>query len=110
MITWSLSLTANQIAVMKALQNREYGKPWDRDTGEITHWITGVRGLLKEGLIEHRVEMRPGCTNISDPNRSGQFLTARGRFILKMIEEDLEKFIRKTERPRQKAARAEKAA
>lgn len=95
MIHWSLTLTGNQIAVMKALKDRKYGvKRSDEETRaqlEITHWITGVRGLLKEGLIECFAP--PEGKDKYDYSKRGQFLTERGRFILRMIEEDIEKFL-----------------
>lgn len=90
MIQWSLTLTGNQIAVLKALEGREFGKPWHRD-GNISHWVTGVRPLLREGLIEHRETKTK--TGYTDMDRTGQFLTDRGRFILDMIEKDVQKFL-----------------
>lgn len=105
MIHWSLTLTGNQVAVLKALKNREFGKPWESG-GQISHWITGVRALLKEGLIEHR-ETKQANGLYNDQTRSGQFLTPRGRFILQMIEEDLEKFLSADVPKRKRSAKSE---
>lgn len=97
MIQWNLTLTGNQIAVLKSLKDREFGKEWDGGKG-ITHWITGVRPLIREGLIEHRQTMMPNGKYV-DPLRTGQFITERGRFILKMIEQDLAQFLGVSEKP-----------
>ncbi len=109
MIHWTLGLTGNQIAVLKALKGREFGKPWDRDgSPAITHWVTGVRGLLKENLIYH-IETKIPNSRLNDHTRTGQFLTERGKFILEMIEQDLEKFLDHTQtkkRGRPKSAAA----
>lgn len=111
MIHWTLSLTGNQIAVLKALKGREFGKPWDRDNNPaITHWITGVRGLLKENLIYHVQTMYKDRPNIADGSRSGQFLTERGKFILEMIEQDLAKFLDQTQPKKRHKPQKENAA
>jgi len=91
MIQWSLTLTGNQISVLKALKHRKFGEPFDMGDG-ISHWISGIRPLIKEGLIEHRETRKPN-SQYNDSTRTGQFLTERGRFILQMIEQDVEKFL-----------------
>ena len=102
MIQWNLTLTGNQIAILKSLEHREFGKAHEH--AHITHWIGGIRTLIRESLIEHReTYARPG---IIDQTRSGQFLTDRGRFILKMVEQDIAKFLE----PRRKATKREKVA
>ena len=92
MIQWSLTLTGNQVAILKALEPRRYGEKSEYHDSGISHCITGIRPLLREGLIEHLETKLPG-SNLNDQTRSGQFLTERGRFILRMIEQDIAKFL-----------------
>ncbi len=108
MIQWSLTLTGNQIAVLKALEARKFGEEWSGGH-DISHWITGVRPLLREGLIEH-FETKNPRTGYNDMARTGQFLTARGRFILRMIEEDFAKFLKASDLPARKKEKVKVAA
>lgn len=109
MIQWTLTLTGNQVAILKSLESREFGKPFD-SPHDISHWISGIRPLLREGLLEHRETKNP-TTGYNDQTRTGQFLTERGRFILHMIEEDLARFLEPTNLPaRRKPARKAAAA
>lgn len=114
MIQWSLTLTGNQIAVMRALRGRVKGKLSDEYhelSRDLSHWPVGVRTLLrtllKEGLIEHCRVFQAGhgekdLVPLVDPARSGQFLTERGRFVLQMIEQDIVQFLT----PKRKKAKA----
>lgn len=95
MIQWSLTLTGNQIALLRAYRHREFGKPFDVET-DSRGYIAGTRTLCREGLMEHRTTLlkpdRNGGRYI-DATRTGVFLTERGQFILKMIEADIQRFM-----------------
>ena len=108
MIQWSLTLTGNQIAIMKALEPRRFGEEW-HGGHDISNWYVGQRALLREGLIEHFATKNPK-TGYADVTRSGQFLTDRGRFILRVIEEDIAKFLKATDLPERKKEKRKAAA
>ena len=99
MIQWSLTLTGNQIALLRAYRDRQFGKPYDvdRDTrGDDRGYIAGTRVLCREGLMEYRHTLQlPDKLGrrYTDGTKSGVFLTDRGRFILQMIEQDIAKFL-----------------
>jgi hypothetical protein len=86
-----MTVTGNQVAILQALGPRVFGKKCNYHDGSISHWLTGMRGLEREGLVEHFHAL--GANGYTDPDRTGHFLTERGRFILRVIEEDLEKFL-----------------
>lgn len=90
MITWNLTLSGNQIAILKEYAPRVYGKPYQSEGG-VRNLIPGARALIREGLLEHRVENN--LRGYMDLDRSGYFVTDRGRFILGMIERDIDKFL-----------------
>lgn len=109
MITWSLTLTGNQIRCLQCLKGRVYGvedsgtDAYHQGLRDISHWAVGLRVLIKEGLIEHRHELKKPDRlggRYTDPARSGQFLTERGRFMLNFIETDIERFL--SDQPKQK--------
>lgn len=97
MITWNLTLSGQQIALLKMFSTRVEGKPWwhsreeERAAGVHPNTIPGCRTLIREGLLEHReVKNKQGYM---DSAKSGYFMTERGRFILAMIETDIDKFL-----------------
>ena len=96
MITWNLTLSGQQIALLKMLSERVEGKEfnsvqYERANAIHPNTIPGTRTLVREGLLEHRdVRTKNGYM---DALRSGHFITERGRFILKMIETDIDKFL-----------------
>ena len=47
--------------------------------------------LVREGLLEHR-EVKTAA-GYMDPTKSGHFITKRGKFILAMIERDIDKYL-----------------
>jgi hypothetical protein len=100
MITWNLTLSGQQISLLKLFSGRVYGKPddmaqWSREhhrsIGLHPNTIPGTRTLIREGLVEHK-ETR-NASGYMDQARSGHYLTERGRFILSMIETDIDKFL-----------------
>jgi hypothetical protein len=100
MITWNLTLSGQQIALLKMFSGRVFGKPddeatWSREyqrsIGVHPNTIPGTRTLIREGLVEHKDTRN--ASGYMDPLRSGHFLTERGRFILSMIETDIDKFL-----------------
>ena len=96
MITWNLTLSGQQIALLKMFAQRMNGKDFftrgeQRALGVHPNTIPGARVLCREGLLEHReVKTSQGYT---DTAKSGYFITERGRFILSMIETDIDKFL-----------------
>lgn len=112
MIQWSLTLTGNQIALLRAYRDREFGQPFAEDY-EGKGYIVGTRTLCREGLMEHRYTLLPpnrdGC-RYTDRTRSGVFLTERDKFILKMIEQDVATFLSATPRKKPSPKRDRKAA
>ena len=97
MITWNLTLSGQQIALLKMFSQRVEGKDFwksstqEREMGIHPNTIPGCRSLVREGLVEHReVKDKNGYM---DSIRSGHFITERGRFILGMIETDIDKFL-----------------
>lgn len=106
MIQWSLTLSQNQIALLEAIEPREFGKEWDHPP--FPHYVTHVRSLFNEGLIEHRDTKN--AQGHMDLTRTGAFITDRGRFILRMIREDMERFLQATPPKPKKAKRENKAA
>jgi len=98
MITWNLTLSGQQIALLKMFSQRVDGKDFaegyikrEQSLGIHPNTIPGTRTLMREGLIEHREVKTP--RGYVDVSRSGQFITERGRFILGMIETDIDKFL-----------------
>ena len=96
MITWNLTLSGQQIQLLKMYSQRD---KWNGEGisgrearfGVHPNTIPGCRMLVREGLLEHReVKDRRGYMDIE---RSGHFITERGRFILQMIETDIDKFL-----------------
>jgi hypothetical protein len=108
MIQWSLTLTGNQIAVLKALEHRRFGEAWEGHGNGISHWITGMRPLLREGLIES-FQTKDPKTGYNDMSKTGQFITDRGRFILRMIEEDFATFLKASDLPIKKKEKTKAA-
>ena len=96
MITWNLTLSGQQIALLKMFAERETrgypARERQRELGVHPNTIPGCRTLLREGLLEHRIVNVKG-TAYMDPDKSGHFITERGRFILGMIETDIDKFL-----------------
>lgn len=90
MITWNLTLSGNQIAILKEYAPRVYGKTWNSDGG-VRNLIPGARSLIREGLLEHRDAKT--LSGYMDLERTGYFVTERGRFILAMIEQDIDRFL-----------------
>lgn len=96
MITWNLTLSGQQIALLKMFSERIEGKEfnsvqYERANAIHPNTIPGTRTLVREGLLEHRQVMTKH--GYIDPVKSGHFITERGRFILKMIETDIDKFL-----------------
>jgi hypothetical protein len=92
MITWTLTLSGNQINIMKCYAPRVYGKAFGYERGESPrHLLPGARTLIREGLLEHREAKDE--RGYMDFDRTGYFVTARGQFILQMIEQDIDKFL-----------------
>lgn len=96
MITWNLTLSGQQIALLKMFSRRVDGQEFcsrgrEHELGVHPNTIPGTKTLCREGLVEHReVRRKDGYIDL---NRSGHFITERGRFILKMIETDIDKFL-----------------
>lgn len=91
MITWNITVTGNQIAIMRDLRYRVYGRQDKRDRHRNPHILVGCRSLIREGLVEHKeLKMDSGYVDFT---RSGYFLTPRGRFVLRTIEQDIAKFL-----------------
>jgi hypothetical protein len=96
MITWNLTLSGQQIALLKMFAQRVEGKEFymrgrESAFGVHPNTIPGTRTLCREGLVEHReVKDKRGYMDVQ---RSGHFITERGRFILGMIETDIDKFL-----------------
>ena len=97
MITWNLTLSGNQINLLKMFAERE---KWPHDEGPNArdnrfgvsgNSIPGTRTLVREGLLEHRMVHDRRGYMITD--KSGHFITERGKFILQMIETDIDKFL-----------------
>lgn len=99
MITWNLTLSGQQIALLKAYSARIEGKPQEypltrgreRELGIHPNTIPGMRTLQREGLVTHKIVHTK--SGYMDSDRSGYFITERGRFILQMIETDFDKFL-----------------
>lgn len=96
MITWNLTLSGQQIGLLKMFSERVDGREFsyrgrEAKFGIHPNTIPGTRTLLREGLLVHREVRLP--SGYIDVNRSGHFITERGRFILKMIETDVDKFL-----------------
>ena len=92
MITWNITISGSQIALLRALRHRKFGVEFNHPR-ELKSWITTVRTLMREGLVEH-IETKH-ANGYMDLNRTGHFITKRGRFILSMIEQDIAKFLDK---------------
>lgn len=97
MIAWTLTLSGQQIALLKMFSQRKNGEPFytrgrERELGVHPNTIPGTRSLLREGLLEYRDVKTP--KGYTDTTRAGHFITRRGAFILKMIEQDFDKFLR----------------
>lgn len=92
MITWNITISGQQIAMLRSLRHRKFGAEWSHPT-EVRNWITTGRTLMREGLIEH-IETKH-ANGYMDLTRSGHFITKRGRFILSMVEQDIAKFLDK---------------
>lgn len=80
MIQWSLSLSHNQIAILSAIR-------WETDSDakvvantylNIPHFISGIRPLLNEKLVEH-----------TEGERNGYRITQKGRSVLSIIEQEV---------------------
>lgn len=110
MIQWSLTLTGNQIALLRAYRHRQFGKPFEHphDTLSGRGYIAGTRTLFREGLMEHRhTLLAPTASGAryTDNTRTGVFLTERGQFILKMIEADIAQFMASDSLPKRRGKR-----
>ena len=92
MITWNITVSGAQIALLRALRHRKFGVEWHHPH-EFRSWITTGRTLMREGLIEH-IETK-NAAGFMDLDRTGYFITKRGRFILSMVEQDIAKFLDK---------------
>lgn len=91
MFKWSLTVTDNQIAVLRHLKPRTLTRPNADDGSLIPQFIAGARTLEREGLLERVTNGgRGGRTNVE---QRGFYLTPRGRFILEMIETDIDRFL-----------------
>ena len=95
MITWNLTLSGQQIALLKMFSQRSgsewYSRGKERELGVHPNTIPGTRILCREGLLEHReVKTTAGYLVVG---KSGHFITERGRFILGMVEKDIDKFL-----------------
>jgi len=96
MITWNLTLSGQQIAILKMLSHRSESKTFftraEEDAFKVhPNTIPGTRSLCREGLLEHKeIKDKNGYMVVG---KSGHFITERGRFILSMIEQDIDKFL-----------------
>lgn len=97
MIMWTLTISGQQMALLKMFSTRVPGKDWwhtrgeERALGVHPNTVPGTRTLVREGLLEHReVKDKNGYLNSFE---SGHFITERGRFILKMVQQDIDKFL-----------------
>lgn len=88
MIQFTLSLTVNQIACLRAVALYEDGVTDSLGRG-ISHFWTGCRLLFAEKLIEHTRrpateadKKKHGCTKEVDVWR----ITEKGRLVLRLIE------------------------
>ncbi len=96
MIMWTLTISGQQMALLKMFSKRAEGRDFftrgqERELGVHPNTIPGTRTLCREGLLEHReVKDKNGYL---DTARSGHFITERGTFILSMIERDIDKFL-----------------
>ncbi len=79
MIQFSVSLTPNQIAVLRAI--REDADRGDDSGFGLSHFISGVRLLLNERLVTHE--------DTGGPNRWRYGITEKGRLLLRVIELDV---------------------
>ncbi len=96
MIMWTLTISGQQMALLKMFSERISGRRHntparEREIGIHPNTIPGCRTLVREGLLEHRI-VKAG-SGYHDPDRSGYFITDRGRFILSMVERDIDKFL-----------------
>lgn len=90
MLLFSLNLTDNQIRILRAYAHTENPRivrdatgrvvSFDQpDTQQIRHFVTGVRGLVNDGLLRFH---NPGFS-----------ITAKGKLVLQIVEMDLRKFL-----------------
>jgi hypothetical protein len=96
MISWTLTLSGQQMALLKMFSKRYEGRDFytrgqERESGVHPNTIPGTRTLVREGLLEHR-EVKDGNGYIV-VGKSGHFITERGLFILAMVERDIDKFL-----------------
>lgn len=100
MITWKIELTDNHIALLQWMRDTDDMATKDRyatdNRPRITHWITGVRGLERMGLAQHFDRGQ------NSKDKQGAYITARGRAILAIVEDDLASFAQKTRRKTRK--------
>ena len=82
MISWGLNLTGLHIKILR----EHSADPNLRLSGSAQ--IPQYRILMREGLIEHKGKEGPYQHGVT-----GFHLTARGKFILEMIEQDIAKYL-----------------
>lgn len=89
MIYFTLTLTYQQLCLLASIDRRECAPNRKEDTpfhetpyGKFTHFLSHVRALQKNGLIQHHEP-------IKGKKRGGYTITPRGELTLELFKSDL---------------------
>lgn len=97
MIRWTLTLSGHQIMMLKMLAPRVRGKHdkadpvWARLSDHA--YIAGIKSLERMALVESYARPDRYMRGDDDGTLYGPFLTPRGRFVLEMVEKDIDHFL-----------------
>lgn len=85
MIKFELSLTTNQIAALKLVNDEMAFKDYEEKRPPRNHmrcWMLSVNALVAERLVTHTLRTREECA----AGRKHWEITEKGRLVLKLIE------------------------